>query len=226
LNDARRQHSRAFEGREIDVTNDAERQNRRPRSVGIVLFDEVEVLDFAGPYEVFSGARDEHGDTCLRVITVAARSEVRCRGGLRVLVDSTFADCPPLDAVVVPGGPGADVSSPEQADHVIPFLRERASQSRSEEGTLVASVCTGSFVLARAGLLAGRPVTTHSLLRDTLRAEFPCLDVRDEKVVDDGLVVTAAGVSSGIDLALHLLERWFGLSVRERSARNLDGVWR
>ncbi len=192
-----------------------------PRTVGIVLFDDVEVLDFAGPYEVLSGARDERGQPCLRVLTVASRPEVRCRGGLRIVVDATLAECPPLDAIVVPGGPGADVRTPEQADHVIPFLRTRATDT-----SLVASVCTGAFVLARAGLLDGRPATTHSKLRAALRSEFPDLDVREEKVVDVGRVVTAAGVSSGIDLALHLLERWFGPEVRAKSARDLDGVWR
>jgi len=192
----------------------------QPRTIGIVLFDDVEVLDFAGPYEVLSGARDDQGQACLRILTVAARPEVRCRGGLRIVVDATLAACPPLGAVVVPGGPGADVRTAEQTDHVIPFLRERAASAQ-----LIASVCTGAFVLARAGLLAGRPATTHSKLRGALRAEFPGLDVREEKVVDAGSVVTAAGVSSGIDLALYVLERWFGPAVRARSALDLDGAW-
>jgi transcriptional regulator GlxA family with amidase domain len=173
-----------------------------PRTVGIVLFDQVEVLDFAGPYEVLSGARDDRGQACLRVLAIGARSEVRCNGGLRVRVDATFSKCPPLDAIVVPGGPGADLPTSEQSEHIIPFLRARTARD-----PLIASVCTGAFILGRAGLLAGRPATTHSKLRYALRAEFPELDVRDEKVVDVGNIVTAAGVSSGIDLALHLLER-------------------
>jgi transcriptional regulator GlxA family with amidase domain len=193
--------------------------NRSPAVVGIVLFDDVEVLDFAGPYEVLSGARDE-GRACLRVLTVAARPEVRCRGGLRVRVDATFADCPVLDALVVPGGPGADAATDEQRDNIIPFLRERTPRAR-----VVASVCTGAFILGRAGLLDGRPATTHSKLIEPFRREFPNVRAVVEKVVDDGPIVTAAGVSSGIDLALHLLERWFGPSVRQRSARDLDGPW-
>lgn len=195
--------------------------NLSPRTVGIVLFDQVEVLDFAGPYEVLSSARDDQGEACLRVLTVAARPVVHCRGGLRVMVDATLADCPALDAIVVPGGPGADHSTDEQRDQIIPFLRDRAAA-----GPLVASVCTGAFILGRAGLLAGRPATTHSKLRPALRSEFPDLEVREEKVVDVGPVVTAAGVSSGIDLALHLLERWFGREVRSCSARDLEGTWR
>jgi transcriptional regulator GlxA family with amidase domain len=185
-----------------------------------LLFDRVEVLDFAGPYEVLSQARSDNGEPCLKVVTVAARPEVHCNGGLRVLVDSTIEDCPPLDALVVPGGPGADYRTDEQENALIPFIRQRAPETK-----LVASVCTGAFILGRTGLLDGRNATTHSSLLADFRAEFPQVHSVAAKVVDQGPIVTAAGVSSGIDLALHLLERWFGPSVRQGSARNLDGVW-
>lgn len=194
-------------------------QGRRP-VVGILLFDRAEVLDFAGPYEVLSGARHDDGSPCLQVLTVATRPEVRCNGGLRVLVDYTIADCPPLDAIVVPGGPGADYRTPEQESSLIPFLVGRRAQT-----PLIASVCTGAFILGRAGLLDGKQATTHSSLLDAFRSEFPRIEATATKVVDEGPVVTAAGVSSGIDLSLHLLDRWFGPYVRARSARNLDGPW-
>jgi transcriptional regulator GlxA family with amidase domain len=190
-----------------------------PTTVGIVLFDDVEVLDFAGPFEVLSAAQDGDGRPCLKVLTVASKSQVTTRGGLRVLVDATFDDCPPLDAIVVPGGPGADNPTEEQK-LIIPFLRER----RAQIGTL-ASVCTGAFILGRTGLLNGHPATTHSSLLAPFRAEFPDIQVQEAKIVDEGPILTAAGVSSGIDLALYLLERWFGPEVRKRSARNLDGPW-
>lgn len=194
------------------------RDEKRP-VVGIVLFDRAEVLDFAGPYEVLSGAKYDDGSPCLRVLTVAAQPEVRCNGGLRVVVDTTLADCPPLNAVIVPGGPGADVRTIEQ-ERIIPFL-----QDRFQADTLVASVCTGAFILGRAGLLGERRATTHTTMLDAFRAEFPQIEVIADKIVDEGPIVTAAGVSSGIDLALYLLEKWFGPSVRQRSARNLDGPW-
>ena len=190
-----------------------------PSTVGIVRFDDVEVLDFAGPYEVLSSARDARKEPLLRVVTVAAKPQVRCRGGLRVTVDHLLDDCPPLDVLVVPGGPGADVRTPEQ-EQIIPFLRERRSQAQ-----VLASVCTGAFILGRTSLLDGRRATTHSKLLDPFRSEFPHIDVVEAKVVDGGAIITAAGVSSGIDLALHLLERWFGQEVRSRSARDLDGPW-
>jgi transcriptional regulator GlxA family with amidase domain len=89
----------------------------------------------------------------------------------------------------------------------------------------VASVCTGAFLLGRAGLLDGRRATTHTSALARLRSEFPAASVVEAKVVDEGAILTAAGVSSGIDLALHLLQRWFGPEARARAAANLDGPW-
>ncbi len=189
--------------------------------VGILLFDDVEVLDFAGPYEVCSGTRDPAGNPYVNVVTVGPAPEVHCRGGLRVRPDHGFDDCPPLDALVVPGGPGADDRTPLQDALILPFLRQRA-----ESTATVASVCTGAFLLGRAGLLDGRHATTHTAALGALRREFPDVEVVAEKVVDEGSVLTAAGVSSGIDLALHLFERWFGPEARARAATGLDGPWR
>ena len=189
--------------------------------VGILLFDEVEVLDFAGPYEVCSGTRDPAGDAYVDVVTVGPGPEVRCRGGLRVRPDHGLDECPPLDALIVPGGPGADERTELQDELVLPFLRARAGSTAT-----VASVCTGAFLLGRAGLLDGRRATTHTGAIEALRREFPGVEVVAEKVVDEGSVLTAAGVSSGIDLALYLFERWFGPDARARAATGLDGPWR
>jgi transcriptional regulator GlxA family with amidase domain len=188
--------------------------------VGILVFDDVEVLDFAGPYEVLSATQDPAGRPYVRVVVVGTGPEIRCRGGLRIRPAVTLDSCPPLDALVVPGGPGADERTPVQEEAILPFLRRVATTTPT-----VASVCTGAFLLARAGLLEGRRVTTHRDALAKLRAEFPSLDVVHDKVIDEGAIVTAAGVSSGIDLALHLLERWFGPEVRARGAAGLDGPW-
>ena len=190
------------------------------RAIGLLLFDGVEVLDFAGPYEVFSASRDEDGVPQCEVVTMASRPQVQCYGGLRVIPDVQLDQTPPLDVLVVPGGPGAREHSPEH-DFIIPFIRE---QSRRAE--LVASVCTGAFLLGRAGLLDGRSATTHQGRMDMFRAEFPQVDAVQAKVVDQGAVITAGGISSGIDLALYLLERWFGPAARQREARRLEGPWR
>ena len=188
--------------------------------VGILLFDGVEVLDFAGPYEVFSGTVGADGQPYVTVVTVGPNEEMTAQGGLRIRPTHLLADCPPLDALIVPGGPGADLPTQVQSDHLLPFLRERAAVT-----PLTASVCTGAFLLGRAGLLDGLPVTTNNHALDALAAEFPAARVEGGKVIDTGRLVTAAGVSSGIDLALHLMERWFGPEARRRAADGLEGPW-
>jgi transcriptional regulator GlxA family with amidase domain len=189
-------------------------EQRRPVA-GILLFDDVEVLDFAGPYEVLSaGGRVD-------TLTVAVESTVRCAGGLRVLPDYPLAECPPLDLLIVPGGSGAREKRPAQQSALLTFIRDR-----KEEAATIASVCTGAFLLGRAGLLTGRRATTHSRRLALFREEFPDVDAVAEKIVDGGEVITAGGVSSGIDLALYLIERWFGAEARAASVRSLDGPWR
>jgi transcriptional regulator GlxA family with amidase domain len=161
-------------------------------TTGILLFDDAEELDWAGPWEVFTMARRD-GDT---VVTVAeSLAPIRCAKGLRVLPDHTFADAPALDVLVVPGGAGRrrEVDNPVLLD----WIRAVAPGC-----TWVTSVCTGAFVLHAAGLLSGRRVTTHWRSIDELRA-FPDVEVLEAiRHVRDGNVVTAAGVSAGIDMAL------------------------
>lgn len=192
--------------------------------VGIVLFPGVEVLDFAGPYEVFSMAGTSDTHRYCQALTIAVdrtdpvKREVHCTGGLRVIADHVADDCPPLDVLIVPGGPGAR-NKVDQA-RVIEFIRARAVPP-----TVVASVCTGTFLLARAGLLEGKRVTTHPARIPQFAAEYPDIEVVREKIVDYGQLLTAGGVTSGIDLALYLLERFFGQEARQREARRLDGPW-
>ena len=192
---------------------------RHRPAVGILLFDEVEVLDFAGPYEVFSEAADERGAKYCSVVTVALEREVCCRGGLGVRAQATVAECPPLDLLVVPGGPGTRAGG-APLDELAAFLRQQRAR-----GATLASVCTGAFLLARAGLLDGRSATTHHRWLERLSAAYPAVRVLTQKVVDEGDVITAGGITSGIDLSLYLLERWFGPEARAREARRLEGPW-
>jgi transcriptional regulator GlxA family with amidase domain len=187
--------------------------------IAILLFDGVEVLDFAGPYEVFAAARDESGERYTEVFTVADRREVKCHGGLRVITEATCDACPPYDVLIVPGGPGARERSASQ-ESIIHFIQKQKGNAK-----LIASVCTGSFLLARAGLLEGRRATTHPNRLELFRDEFPTVRVEQGKIIDEGQVITAGGVSSGIDLALYFLERWCGRDARLREARRLDGPW-
>jgi transcriptional regulator GlxA family with amidase domain len=165
------------------------------RTIGIVLFDDAEELDWAGPWEVLTSACKD-GD---RVVTVAqAAGPVRCAKGLRVLPDHTFDDCPALDVVLVPGGMGTRVEM--KNDAMTSFV---AKQAAGAEWTT--SVCTGSFVLFAAGLLEGKRATTHWAAIEELRKHAPGLELDpDARWVVDGNVVTAAGVSAGIDMALWL----------------------
>jgi transcriptional regulator GlxA family with amidase domain len=165
-------------------------------TIGIVVFEDCEELDWAGPWEVFTMARRE-GDV---VITVAESLDpVRCAKGLRVLPDHTFADAPPLDVVLVPGGRGSRRERTNPA--TIDFMQRMAPGC-----TWVTSVCTGAFVLHGAGLVPGARVTTHWGAIEELRGIAPDLTVLEGvRYVQDGNVVTSAGVSAGIDMALWLV---------------------
>ena len=195
------------------------------KSIGIYVFDEVEVLDFAGPFEVFSTAtrvasRVSNAPPPFSVTLVADRvREVRARGGLRVVPSAGFSDHPAFDVLLVPGG---DVSAELERTHVIAWIAELARRA-----SLTASVCTGAFLLAKAGLLAGRRVTTHWEDAADLQRSFPELTVeKDVPWVDAGAVVTSAGISAGLDMSLHLVARLASSELAERTARQMDYVWR
>jgi transcriptional regulator GlxA family with amidase domain len=170
-----------------------------PFTTGILLFDEVEELDFAGPYEVFTTAKKD-GD---RVVTVAATAApIRGFNGLQVVPDHGFGDEPSLDVLLVPGGMGTRKLADDGP--TIDWIKTKAA-----ECTWVTSVCTGAILLNSAGLLAGRRVTTHWAYVDTLRETPDLTVVDDERYVRDGNVVTAAGVSAGIDMSLWLVGQMY-----------------
>jgi len=194
-------------------------------TIGILIFDDVEVLDFCGPFEVFASAtaagqspRDER--RLFRVLTIAEENRiVRARGGLLIQPHHTISDHPPLDILVVPGGYGTrrELSNPVVLDWI-------AAQDRQTR--LTTSVCTGAFLLAANGLLDGKRATTHWASIDWLREHYPAIDVRaDERVVDEGRIVTSAGVSAGIDMALHVLARLHGQEVAAGTARGMEYDW-
>jgi transcriptional regulator GlxA family with amidase domain len=167
-------------------------------TIAIALWDGVEELDFAGPYEVLT-AWARMSERPISVRTVASSADVvRCSHDLKVVPDSTWEDVGKLDLLVLPGGD----TRPLQADES--FLERLRALAGS--GTLMTSVCTGALVYANAGLLEGRAATTHWGSLDRLAALGVEVD-RDARFVDTGDVVTAAGVSAGIDMALHLVAR-------------------
>lgn len=193
-----------------------------PISIGILLFDQVELLDFSGPFEVFSmanalRARDGVRNPPFSVRTVAAgEGWVVTRGGLRVVPDCTLETCPSLDILVVPGGPG--VRQEMHQSRLVDWIARKARECRQ-----VASVCTGALLLGKAGLLAGRQATTHWAALDELERLCPeCIVLREYRVVDSGEIVTSAGVSAGIDMALYLTARCCGEELRQRVARQME----
>ncbi len=197
-----------------------------PRTVGILIFPEVEILDFCGPFEVFASAAlppaNGASETKLFDVMTVAQSPnvVRCRGGLLVQPNHTFEDHPPLDIVVIPGGYGTER---EQENPVVLDWIARQRQ----RGALTTSVCTGAFLLAAAGLLHDKRSTTHWSTIDGLRAFQPAITVlADTRIVDEGEVITSAGVSAGIDMALHVVRRLHGDEVARATARDMEYDWR
>jgi len=194
---------------------------RRVRTVGILIFDDVEVLDFCGPFEVFSVARPAGEDAddarLFRALTIAPEARlVTCRGGLLVQPHHSIADHPPLDILVVPGGQG---TRRERANARL--LDWIAAQDRNVE--LTTSVCTGAFLLAERGLLDGRRATTHWASVDWMRGQYPAVTLLDDtRVVDEGHVITSAGVSAGIDMALHVVARLHGEATAAWTARRME----
>ncbi len=189
--------------------------------VALLAYDGVEALDFAGPFEVFTTAARVHarttpGDPVFEVVAVAAGpGPVRARAGLELLPSATVADAGVVDVLVVPGGV---VDGVREDRAVLDWLTRVHATTR-----LTASVCTGAFVLAAAGILTGGPVTTHWEDLDDLAAQFPALEVVGERRwVRQGRVFTSAGISAGIDLSLHLVEVLAGRELAVRTARQLD----
>lgn len=191
-----------------------------PRSVAILLFDDVEVLDFCGPFEVFSVAGGGPGRTLFEVTTVAERAgPVRARNGLSVNPDHTLADAPVPDLLVLPGGRGTRREMHNAA--ILDWVR--ATAPRAE---LVLSVCTGALLLARAGQLDGLRATTHHGALDLLQETAPGATVeRGLRFVDNGRVVLSAGISAGIDAALHVVGRLHGRDVALATARHMEYAW-
>jgi transcriptional regulator GlxA family with amidase domain len=171
-------------------------------SIGIFVFPGVEELDFAGPWEVLTAWALLDPEAGVEVFTVAADDgTVECAKGLRVVPDHTFATAPAIDVLVYPGGTGT-------RDHIGDERIRSWVRDVAQRGALMTSVCTGSLVYADAGLLDGRPATTHWASLDTLASLGTGIVVRpDDRYVDTGEVVTASGVSAGIDMALHRVRR-------------------
>lgn len=195
------------------------------RNVGIYMFDGVEVLDFAGPFEVFSTASRvskriaPEAPKPFEVFTIAEMLRpVTARAGLVVQPHFDINSHPKLDVLLVPGGV---ITAELQRSNIPGWVAQTAAAAE-----MTASVCTGAFLLAQAGLLTGKTVTTHWEDIEDLRAMFPALHVQAEtRWVDTGPIVTSAGISAGIDMSLHLVARLESLDLAVKTARQMEFDW-
>jgi len=192
------------------------------KRVGIVLFNAIEVLDFCGPFEVFSATRlneekRREEPSPFEVFLVAETlSYVTTTGGMKVIPQYSFENCPRLDILVVPGGWGTRKESNNIV--ILEWLRSRAAEVET-----LTSVCTGSMLLGFAGLIDGLHATTHWRSLDWMRDSFPAVFVEYEQhVVEDGRVFTSAGISAGIDMALKVVARYYGKDIARATAVHME----
>ena len=189
--------------------------------VAILIFDEVEVLDAMGPFEVFSVAsRLRSADSDPFTVSLVARSNVivTARGGLKLTPDAVFDDTAEYDLLIVPGG----VTERAEADaETMHWLAVHGNSSR-----LVASICTGAFLLAKAGILTNQTVTTHWEDTAALAEAYPALTVLENiRWLESGNIFTSAGISAGIDLSLHLVEVMTSADRAQRTAKQMAYRW-
>ena len=189
-------------------------------NIGIYIYDEAEVLDFSGPFEVFSTAsRVSDTSEPFEVFLVGETGEtVTARGGYKVNPNYGFADHPPIEGFIVVGGVHTgEMKKPA----VLEWVRETAKQA-----TFVASVCTGAFILAEAGVISDIRVTTHWEDIPDLRQGYPNLEVvENRRWVDEGRIITSGGISAGIDMSLHLVSKTLGMALAEKTAKQMEFDW-
>jgi transcriptional regulator GlxA family with amidase domain len=195
------------------------------RTVGIYIFKDVEVLDFAGPYGVFSTASRVHQRSHPQekipysVQLIAAESgAIEARGGMRILPDFRCSQCPRIDILIVPGGL---VERELERDELLGWIR-----SLSQSAEIVASVCTGAFILAKAGLLEGLSATTHWEDIEEFSQLLPNVQaIKNKRWVEEGRILTSAGISAGIDMSLHIVSMLEGQDLADLTARQMDYRW-
>ena len=193
-------------------------------NVGILIFDEVEVLDFAGPFEVFSrtrllkgaGSRRSDDSAPFNPFTVSIdKKPVTATGGLKIISDYTIKDCPKIEILIIPGGFGTRTLLNNES--LLSWIKSIADQA-----TTTSSVCTGSLLLAKAGLLEGKRATTHWGAIEALKSISKEIQVVNNRRIVNDEIITSAGVSSGIDMAFMLVENLYGEQVASDTAKYIE----
>jgi transcriptional regulator GlxA family with amidase domain len=190
------------------------------RNVAIFIFDEVEVLDFAGPFEVFSVTSELNNYEPFNVYTVAEKpGAITTVNGLSVNPKYNFLDCPHPDILILPGGVGSRAASNN------PLVLEWVKTS-FQQAEIVFSVCSGARILARCGLLDGLEATTHHEVIEELRGLAPATVIQENvRFVDHGRIMTSAGISAGIDLSLHVVSKLLGEATARKTAQYMEYRW-
>ncbi len=205
----------ADDGSAQKTSADKSEAQAKTRTLGIVLYKNFELLDVCGPAEMFGNV-----GRSLRIVMVAEEAgPVRSTQGVKLVADYGFADCPPLDLILVPGGSGTLNQLRNKA--LLDWLKER-----SQRAELVTSVCSGAAVLAKIGLLDGRPATTNKQYYSVCTSPGPKVKwIKEARWVDDGTIVTSSGVSAGMDMALHVIARLYGPDTAQKIANGTEYVW-
>lgn len=190
--------------------------------VGIFIYDNVEVLDFTGPYEVFSATRTldkpDYADSCPFEIFLVSEQhrKIKTMGGMKIIPDNDFLDLPDVEILIIPGGLGERYEHDNSIIHH--FLKTQAKKVRT-----LASVCTGAFFLGKAGLLSGRKATTHILSLSRMSDMFSDVEViKNKRYVEDGNVITSAGMSAGIDMSLYIVAKYLGEETARFTAKEME----
>jgi len=191
-------------------------------NVGILLFDDVEVLDFAGPFEVFSVTSELNNFELFNVFTITQTGEkIRAVNGLNVIPDFSFSDHPVIDILIIPGGDGTKLEV--NKDVVLAWI-----ENINQDSTITMTVCSGARLIGKLGLLDGLDSVTHHEVIPDLKSIAPKTNIHaNERFVDNGKIMTAGGISAGIDLSLYVVGKIFGKSIADKTAVYMEyGNWR
>jgi transcriptional regulator GlxA family with amidase domain len=188
-----------------------------PKNTAILIFDDVEVLDFTGPYEVFNAANEVSGEKLFNVFTIANKTElITARNGLKIIPDFSLINSPPPDILIIPGGSGRRIEMNNEL--LLNWIKEKYNKLE-----FLLSVCTGVFIIANTGLLNGLKASTHHSSFEEFEKSFPEIElVKDKKYTDNGKIITAAGVSSGINMSLHVINKLHGEKIMQKTADYIE----
>ena len=192
------------------------------KNIGILIFNDIELLDFAGPYEVFSVTNELNNNNLCKTFTIEEQNRtIDSVNGLKIISDYSFKNCPKIDILVIPGGVGTKALL--EQEEVLKWVLDRYDESE-----ITFSVCSGTRILGKIGLLDGIKYTTHHEVMEDMNQIAPkAIIVSGKRFIDNGKLLTSAGISAGIDLSLYLVEKIFGKEIREKTQAYMEyGNWR